>query len=146
MKTNKSNPLKWYQLRKKRRLRRFIAALRSGDYQQGFGELANRDVDTEEWKYCCLGVACEVAINDGLKLYVSERRYKKYYNNEGGVLPLKVRDWYGLPASDPYLTDKLDNANVHTASAFNDRYQRNFGDIADAFQHTFLPNENEENK
>lgn len=144
MKTNKSNPLKWYQFKKKRRLRRFIAALRSGDYQQGVGQLASRDTDKEPWRYCCLGVACEVAIQDGLKLDVNERLYKKYYNNEGGVLPPVVRDWYGLPTADPYLI--LDNTNIHTASAFNDRYRRDFGDIADAFQQTFLPNENEETK
>lgn len=142
----KVRPLKWFQLRKKRRLRRFIAALRSGEYLQGFGELANRDLETDPWRYCCLGVACEVAIKDGLNLNVDERRYKKYYNNEGGVLPEKVRAWYGLAKADPYLF--MDSTELHTASAFNDRFQLGFAEIAGAFEETFLPQtrKNEENQ
>lgn len=142
----KVNPLKWYQLRKKRRLSRFIAALRSGEYIQGFGQLAHRDVESEPWRYCCLGVACEVAIKDGLRLDVSDRRFKKFYNNEGGVLPEKVRAWYGLPNADPYLY--RDSTDLHTASAFNDRFKLGFANIADAFEETFLPKtrKNEENQ
>lgn len=34
---------------------KWLAALRSGDYEQGTGRLA------EDGKFCCLGVACEVA-------------------------------------------------------------------------------------
>lgn len=35
--------------------RKWVAALRSGKYKQGTGELFYRD------EYCCLGVLCEVA-------------------------------------------------------------------------------------
>lgn len=53
--------------------RAWIAALRSGDYRQGQGQLHDPVTDT----YCCLGVACRVlgmpfeteVDNDGLRLH-----------------------------------------------------------------------------
>lgn len=38
----------------KTRIRKWIAALRSGTYKQGMGQLKNGDA------YCCLGVACDL--------------------------------------------------------------------------------------
>lgn len=40
---------------------KFVAALRSGDFKQGTGQFYN----TDDVSYCCLGVACEVAHNEG---------------------------------------------------------------------------------
>jgi hypothetical protein len=137
-------PFRWFQFTKKRRLRNFLAALRSGKYLQSHGELAGRDTEAEPWKYCCLGVACEVAVQDGLRLDVKERQFKKYYNNEGGVLPPKVADWYGFNSTDPHLWSE--SSEMHRASALNDRFKMGFEEIADAFEQTFLPNNPKENQ
>lgn len=41
----------------------WVQALRSGSYEQGRGRLASQD-----GKFCCLGVLCEVAVEDGLAI------------------------------------------------------------------------------
>ena len=55
--------------------RAWIEALRSGEYKQGqnkLGRIRGRDIF-----YCCLGVACEVAVKEG---FVDIER-TVYYNN-----------------------------------------------------------------
>ena len=42
--------------------KKWVAKLRSGEYEQGKGYL------NDDGKMCCLGVLCEVAIEDGLAL------------------------------------------------------------------------------
>jgi hypothetical protein len=49
----------------------WVAALRSGEYEQGKNHLAVRQADGT-FAFCCLGVACEVAIKNGLPLAVRE--------------------------------------------------------------------------
>ena len=41
--------------------KRWVSALRSGKYEQGRGQLNQNDK-----RYCCLGVACELIANDSL--------------------------------------------------------------------------------
>jgi hypothetical protein len=50
----------------KERRAAWVAALRSGRFEQCKGALAK--VDCDENGYCCLGVACEIAIEMGLDL------------------------------------------------------------------------------
>lgn len=53
---------------------RWVAALRSGDYVQGVGRLTTpaehdevgRYARTERYEHCCLGVLCELAVQDGI--------------------------------------------------------------------------------
>lgn len=46
---------------------KWIDALRSGKYQQGFHELRTMDeANHSEYKYCSFGVLCEVAINSNI--------------------------------------------------------------------------------
>jgi len=49
--------------------KKWTAALRSGQYQQGTGFL-KRDLAQGDAEYCCLGVACEIA---GVKLNAQHR-------------------------------------------------------------------------
>ena len=46
----------------KENIQKWVDGLLSGEYEQGRGKL-NKD-----GKFCCLGVACEVAIKNGLNL------------------------------------------------------------------------------
>lgn len=69
----------------------WVAALRSGDYPQSRGHLKD-DVG-----FCCLGVACEVAIANGEELDVEQHgTHLSYYDGAAYVLPDKVRRWLGL--------------------------------------------------
>lgn len=86
----------------------WVKALRSGDYKQGRGRLRDGKF------FCCLGVACDLAIKAGV---VSERgrpfRWDKFNSDERvqgdecvtdgnlehrrlGSLPRPIADWLGL--------------------------------------------------
>jgi hypothetical protein len=39
-------------------IREWVEALRSGSYKQGSGKL--KKVEGDEYRYCCLGIACEI--------------------------------------------------------------------------------------
>lgn len=69
------------------RVLKWIAALRSGEYNQSFRAL--RGITG----YCCLGVACEIS---GL----SKWEAGKFYLGEESELPNQVRLYYGLKGRD----------------------------------------------
>jgi len=88
----------------------WVKALESGQYQQGNGrlaELTRTDSSTWQVRYCCLGVACAVAIANGVPLSV--QRYGHggegffTYNGQGGMLPQSVRAWLGLDGGVPLV-------------------------------------------
>lgn len=78
----------------------WVAALRSGEYEQG------REYLNTKGKYCCLGVLCEIAIKHGLDLPIRTRRtYSNIsviaYDQIEHVLPAKVQKWAGLGSESP---------------------------------------------
>lgn len=48
---------------------RWVAALRSGEYQQGYSAL-HAVTPEDEHRFCCLGVLCELAVQDGVEIRV----------------------------------------------------------------------------
>lgn len=73
--------------------KKWVEALRSGKYNKTKKVLRNQE------GYCCLGVACEVAIENGLDLLVDSRDIT-YYDGIGTVLPTKVKKWLKLNSHD----------------------------------------------
>lgn len=129
---------------------RWIEKLKSGDYEQAEGELFDgRD------GYCCLGILCEVAVEDGIIEKNPEGGYyaqhvhsvsgesDKYLENS--TLPRVVADWAGLtdegssnglrslnPAV-PYDDDEYDDSDEPMdveLSELNDTYKLPFSEIA----------------
>lgn len=116
--------------------KKWTEALRSGKYDQGVGQLRDKHDN-----YCCLGVLCQVAAEEGVippaKVQVGSPDY--FYGGEGddrsGVLPLAVQEWayeddlvdlskdnrYGF--EDPMLGD-------YHASNWNDDHKADFKKIA----------------
>ena len=47
---------------KKSDVRKWVKALRSGDYQQGKANLCKEDEISGDCEYCCLGVACDIIV------------------------------------------------------------------------------------
>lgn len=45
---------------------RWLAALRSGHYQQGYGRLRTRYTDDRPDEFCCLGVLTDLAVGEGV--------------------------------------------------------------------------------
>lgn len=105
-------------------------ALRSGEYKQGQGHLANETSD----KFCCLGVLCELAVKANvIPKYDPEGTWHPYpqYGNERtvAVLPLKVAEWVNLRDDQ----GDLDECPVYGGTALtiaNDQGMT-FGRIAD---------------
>jgi hypothetical protein len=78
---------------------KWVAALRSGDYGQGHGALRNGE------RFCCLGVLCELAVQDGVIPEPALHGLTSAYCGESSTLPERVRSWAGLERRNPYVFD-----------------------------------------
>ncbi len=129
--------------------KRWVDALRSGSYDQDKNLLATSD------GYCCLGVLCEIAVQDGVVfkengIYTSAEDHYDYSFEE---LPEAVQHWAGLSEmdySENPLTDveytytnsdiaikrPADRKNAHL-SELNDDMGYNFDQIADVIDRVF---------
>ena len=79
-------------------IRKWVDALRSGEFKQAEGALRRAD------SHCCLGVACELyhrevggrwSMEDGEWWFVADG------DENESVLPEPVRDWLGLSSCNP---------------------------------------------
>lgn len=126
---------------------RWIEKLESDEYEQTTGELKNDE------GYCCLGVLCEVAVEDGIikrsddglgyvAPYTSRASGEVTQYRENSSLPRVVADWAGLPDGfqgvnplvpfeDTTLDEddeyRIDNVEL---SELNDTYKLSFPEIA----------------
>lgn len=90
--------------------RKWVAALRSGEYNQ-----CQMRLHIEGDGYCCLGVACEVFIKEGGKLTKFIQEDPNHlrtgniasYDGSYGVLPKSVTKWLGLAHPDGQYIDKM---------------------------------------
>lgn len=91
---------------------RWISALRSGEYNQTESRLGDGT------GYCCLGVLCEIAVQDGIITKEPDPESVAVYtwvddagfpHSEEALLPTPVRDWAGLSSINPDVpaTDTL---------------------------------------
>ena len=96
------------------RVRLLVAALRSGQYPQARGRLAILDISrTTIQGFCCLGVACETAIGngvghriiDGYVFYYSRPDHLNSSDNTANrhTLPVGIRDWFGFADTNPMI-------------------------------------------
>jgi len=77
---------------------RWVAALRSGKFEQGRDYLRWGD------KLCCLGVLCELAAADGVIPSPRPGMGNSWlYAEAGGMLPPAVMEWAGLASTDPQV-------------------------------------------
>lgn len=144
------------------RVRLLVQALRSGQFRQGRESLAQSASSGD--MFCCLGVACEVAMQHGLPLGrfldEAESRYYYYhdrYRDDMG-LPEPVSDWYGFREGSGNnvanwwvktpegLGEVVCNVATHnhgdrnwvSLATLNDCFQLTFEQIADAIEATYL--------
>ena len=76
-------------------IKSWITALRSGKYKQGIGKLKAKGVDGTELCHCCLGVLCELAVEQGIigpSTQRAENSYYYYFGHNWSTLPLDVKD------------------------------------------------------
>ena len=127
----------------KANIRLWVDALRSGDYAQCHNAL------NDGKGFCCLGVACEVAIRSGVDVLRGTEeighsddgtpKTRATYDNNGGYPPSAVREWLGLPEANPRLSPP--DGGVTSAVFANDSAAWTFARIADAIEHTYLGEE-----
>jgi hypothetical protein len=85
--------------------KKWLKALRSGDYQQGEAYLKNKSWD-EATEYCCLGVACEVA---GAK--INMKKYPNFIESGCGIRGIKKVPKVLIGGEDNKVTDRLASMN-----------------------------------
>ena len=116
---------------------KWIAALRSGEFKQGRGQLL-----TNYGGYCCLGVACEVYRRENggewIDKEIGSGETQKEFKGSAAVLPVEVEDWLGISSHNPMLFDS-DN-EYHSATDLNDSFGYTFDQIADAIERTYAKN------
>ena len=99
----------------------WLAALRSGEYEQGVGVLrSTANVDRPE--FCCLGVLCDLHAKEtgtswGTDADGGEAGEDVYYLGYTMFLPPEVMDWADLDTSDPRACPGDDGM---TLSSMND--------------------------
>lgn len=118
----------------KARVRKLVDTLRTTNKRQGRGYLRQRGNKTV--KFCCLGIACEVAIAEGLEISRNTRHSVATYSDGIYTLPSEVQNFFGFDRFDPRLLDE--DGKEDTASGLNDDQKYNFKRIADAFERTYL--------
>lgn len=97
----------------------WIKALKSGKYKQGRGNLNYKGA------YCCLGVLCEVYLENCDKPEIEKKTEIKYnnivfYGGWSASIPDEVREWSGLS-----------NHSQANLIQLNDKANKSFAEIAD---------------
>ena len=137
---------------------KWVAALRSGEYTQTRETLAC-DART---KHCCLGVLCELAIEDGVEMDVAEVEYEyptldmpagntyTQFAGEAGGLPESVQYWADVKSRDAWVPkDVIDDSlldclppkyreGARVSLAMLNDHGVEFGDIADIIEERWL--------
>lgn len=100
--------------------KRWVAALRSGKYKQGMGDLRREGFKEGEHEYCCLGVLCDLhsKTKEGRKW--NDRTYGRA---DTSLLPQSVQTWAGLKVDDPEVAGR-------SLSGWNDSEHASFKRIA----------------
>ena len=83
--------------------KKWVKELRSGRYEQGVYRL----VDNKD-NFCCLGVLCNLAIDEGIGKWVkgsSGWAFRTAADIDDQILPLEVRKWAGMYSSSGMLND-----------------------------------------
>lgn len=125
--------------------KKWLEALRSGEYKQGKRTLRRIEADGG-YSYCCLGVLCDLAVKEGVieppKVAGTRTEYGNFEANlsewgSTGALPSKVVEWAFTKKEvkrhgKVELTDPRPG-NVYL-SAWNDQRDADFPTIADLIE------------
>jgi len=117
--------------------KQWIAALTSGEYQQGKSQLRYKDDN-----YCCLGVLCELYNKEHNTTFIQHDEYGGYSikssdGYEATILPNFIKDWANKDNVNLELTavghiESIDNS----LAGLNDG-GKSFSEIADIIEKHF---------
>lgn len=134
-------------------MRKWIDALRGGEYRQGRSYLKYQFGN--EITYCCLGVVCDLMEREGLDPGLHEYKIPNVWEHRdtgtawirtprgGGTLPGIAQEWLGIETDNPLLKAVIREAGTvrmrdRFATELNDCDLATFADIADAIEYTFF--------
>ena len=101
--------------------KRWLEALRSGEYEQGKDVLRRND------SFCCLGVLCDIFAKEGCSKWDEpDDKGVRHIENDKGALPLCVVLWSGIKDGNPFI-------DGYSLSAWNDG-GKSFKEIADIIE------------
>lgn len=137
----------WSKEDQARHRAQLVEALLSGDFAQGLGKLRLRDPETDQDRWCCLGVGCELyhkALGAGFwdplesPFSVGKPGTQGFNDAAGDASPTflthEVRDYYGFATPVGTLTGAGYAATgCSSLSDMNDS-GRPFGEIADVIR------------
>lgn len=115
----------------KENIQKWVEALESGKYKQGTSRL--RRIDNS---YCCLGVACQVALENGLEIDLRKDVDDYSYDRDSCTLPKKVHNWLGIINEGGYFGN-IEFKDGSNAIRVNDAGM-SFVEIAQKIRKTFL--------
>ncbi|MEV6638445.1 hypothetical protein AB0M54_47820 [Actinoplanes sp. NPDC051470] len=110
---------------------RWVKRLRSGDYPQGTGALQN------DKGFCCLGVLCEIAVEDGVIRPATPDSHGDYvYDSRVSFPPASVTEWAGLESQNPDVRgfNQYGRSVNAPIADFNDLYGYDFVALADLIE------------
>lgn len=132
---------------------RWVEALRSGEYRQGFNKLCVIDSeDSDERLYCCLGVLCDLAVQDGVTRWNNDWQHQNQtfvsIETATALLPNSVIEWaFGrIPepvkigaltwvAEEPMVQEMFNGElDWESLATLNDSGKCNFSHIADLIE------------
>jgi hypothetical protein len=97
--------------------KRWLKALRSGEFKQGSGALR-----TTSDEFCCLGVLCELAVQDGV-VESTPSHGRDYLYGKGmhtAYPPPEVLEWAGLDTADHAVAVRTKDNPYRTLASLND--------------------------
>ena len=80
--------------------KKWVAALRSGRFTQTKNKLTRIDGDNRITGCCCMGVACELAVEAGVQVSVTDDGFLRIYDHKTTSLPQAVIKWLGVTDQD----------------------------------------------
>jgi len=105
---------------------KWLHALRSGEYKQGFAALHLND------KFCCLGVLCDLHAKETHGEWVKENDCDQYsYYGAIAYIPYVVAEWAGITEIRPSIQNGI--SGVYRLDKLNDD-GHNFNSIADLIE------------
>lgn len=109
--------------------RKWVKALRSGKYKQGFGSLRDK-----EDNFCALGVLCNLHAQANPDI-ANGQRLKFMYLGSASSLPYQVQAWAGLTDDNPVIGQGKHTSNL---IELNDTKKLSFKEIAAAIEFSNL--------
>lgn len=109
--------------------KKWLKALRSGEYDQGKGCLLTRTSKGD--KFCCLGVLCNLYAQAHPGTGFKDEFESYSFFDESYQLPIKVRNWAKISKSKKFDYDHYKVTAGSKLMQLNDMDNCNFNEIAD---------------